>query len=314
MSRNQVIAQANRSKSNPLVLGSFSTTSLRYLKGKLGPQNKVVGYADTSQTSNGGFGGGTYNHWFKINLENPGWIILTKGPPRPNYIQVSAYDLDSVPIQGRAIFDADSIATTSNNRIFYPYLGTVMSAQSDLYNQFVAYRLDRGDDRYYPLDAGGYLICVSTTRNEPLDYELGIVVEFSPTELFIGLEDENQIGLLLQETAIDYSRTINVISPVATDTIVSSSLEQPNGFTELLCEINSGVTLTVLSTSTWLIGDLIPSEQETEYAIFAEAGNEEEFFTSIHDHSLSEWRQAWESEHQDTDKFPDLFIPLTNRL
>lgn len=314
MSRSQVIAQANRSKANPLNLGTFDTTSLRYLKGKLGPQNKVIGYADTNQTSNGGFGGGAYNHWFKINLARPGWIITAKGPPRPNYVQVSAYDLNTTPIQGEGIFDADSVSIISNNEVFHPYLGTVMKTQSDLYNQFISYRLDRGDDRYYPLAAGGYLICVSTTRNELLDYELGIVIEFPPTELFIALEDEDEVSLWLQETTIDYSRTINVISPVSTDTIVSSSIDQPNGFTEALCAINSGVTLTVLEASTWLIGDLIPSQQSDDYGVYAEAGNEEEFFTTIHDHSLSEWQQAWEAEHQDTDKFPAIFVPLTNRL
>jgi hypothetical protein len=60
-----------------------------------------------------------------------------------------------------------------------------MGAQSDLYNTFVPARLDRGDERYYPLEAGGYLLCVSTTRNELLDYEVGLVVEFPITEMFI---------------------------------------------------------------------------------------------------------------------------------
>jgi hypothetical protein len=254
MSRNSAIAQANRSKANPLVLGTFSTTSLRYLKGKLGPQNKVIGYKDTNQTSNGGFGGGTYNHWFKINLSSPGWIIIAKGPPRPNYIQVSAYDLDSIPIQGQSIFDADSVSIINNNEVFHPYLGTVMKTQSDLYNQFSIFRLDRGDDRYFPLDAGSYLLCISTARNEPLDYEVGIVIDFPPTEMYIALEDEDFANYLLQET-----------------------------------EIN-------------------------EYQFLAEAYNEEEYFSTIHDHSLTEWKNAWRAEHQDTDKFPDLFIPLTNRL
>jgi hypothetical protein len=313
MSRNPAIAQANRSKANPLVLGTFNTTSLRYLKGRLGPQNKVIGYRDTNQTSNGGFGGGAYNHWFQINLEKPGWIIAVKGPPRPNYIQVSAYDLNSIPIQGRGIFDEDSISVVDNNEIFYPYLGKVMKTQSNFYNQFVAYRLDRGDDRYYSLTAGSYLICVSTTRNEPLEYELGIVVEFSPTELFISLEDEDQVTLWLQETSVDYSRTINVISPVTTNIVISNNVDQPNGFTDTLSQINLGFTVTVLSGSTWLIG-VLPSSQAQEYGVLGESSNDEEFFNTIHNHSLGEWQAAWESEHQDTDKFPSLFIPLTDRL
>jgi hypothetical protein len=91
--------------------------------------------------------------------------------------------------------------------------------------------------------------------------KLGWVVEFPATEMFISLEDEGDIGFLLQETAIDFSRTINVISPVAVNTTISSSIDQPNGFTEEICVINSGVTVTVLFGSEWLIGTQIPSEQ-----------------------------------------------------
>jgi hypothetical protein len=203
------------------------------------------------------------------------------------------------------------VSDGTGNNIFYPYLDTVMGAQSDLYNTFVPARLDRGDERYYPLEAGGYLLCVSTTRNELLDYEVGLVVEFPITEMFISLEDESNVSLLLQETAVDFSRTINVISPVTVNTIISSSVDQPNGFTEDLCVINSGVIVTVLIGSEWFIGSLI-SEQEGDFLVIAEPGDDL-YFETIHDHSLEEWQESWESTHQDTDKFPAVFIPLTNR-
>jgi hypothetical protein len=305
-------AQRQRTQNNPLVLGSFDTLTLKYLKGRLGPLNQLVGRADTNQLSNGGFGGGTYNHWFQVNLKKSAWIIVTKSGPRPNYIQTSVYDLDKKPIEGRGIFQGDSVETDSGHGVFYPYLGTVMGAQSDLYNTFVPARLDRGDERYYPLEAGGYLLCVSTTRNELLDYEVGLVVEFPITEIFISLEDENEIALFLQETAIDFSRTINVISPVAVNTTISSSVDQPNGFTEDICVINSGVTVTVLFGSEWLIGTQIPSEQGNEFLVIAEPGDAS-YFDTIHDHSLEKWQESWEATHQDTDKFPSVFIPLTNR-
>ena len=311
MARSQE-SQRQRTQNNPLVLGSFDTTSLKYLKGKLGPVNQLVGRADTSQQSNGGFGGGTYNHWFQVNLKKSAWIIVVKSGPRPNYIQTSVYDLDKKPIEGRGIFQADSVETTKGTEAFYPYLGTVMGAQSDLYNTFISARLDRGDERYYPLNAGGYLICISTTRNEPLDYEVGLVVEFPITELFIALEDEDDIALFLQETAIDFSRTIDVLSPVLVDTIISSSVNQPNGFTENSCIINPGITVTVLFGSEWLIGAQTSLEQIAASAVLAEPGSDL-FFDSIHDHSLTEWRDSWESTHQDTDKLPEVFIPLTNR-
>ena len=312
MARSQE-AQRQRTQNNPLVLGSFDTLALKYLKGRLGPLNQVVGRADTSQLSNGGFGGGTYNHWFQVNLKRSAWIIVAKSGPRPNYIQTSVYDLNKTPIEGRGIFQADSVETDSGNRIFYPYLGTAMGAQSDLYNTFVPARLDRGDERYYPLEAGGYLICVSTTRNELLDYEVGLVVEFPITEMFISLEDEADVALFLQETAIDFSRTINVISPVTVDTTISSNIDQPNGFTEDICVINSGVTVTVLFGSEWFIGAQISSAQEGGFLVIAEPGNDL-YFDTIYDHSLEEWQESWESTHQDTDKFPVAFLPLTNRL
>ena len=247
MTRSQE-AQRQRTQNNPLVLGNFDTTSLKYLKGRLGPLNQLVGRADTSQQSNGGFGGGTYNHWFQINLKKPAWIIVAKAGQKPNYIQTSVYDLNKQPIEGRGIFQNDSVEVTNGANTFYPYFATTMGAQSDLYNTFDINRLDRGDERYYPLDAGEYLLCISTTRNELIDYEVGLVVEFPITEMFIANEDEGDIGLFLQE----------------------------DGFT--------------------VIADAAPV-----------------FFDGIHDHSLIEWQEYWESTHQDTDKFPEAFTLLTNR-
>jgi hypothetical protein len=180
--------QRQRTQNNPLVLGSFGTLTLKYLKGKLGPLNQLVGRADTSQQSNGGFGGGTYNHWFQINIKTNAWIIVIKAGLKPNYLQTSVYDLNKNPIEGRSIFQADSLSIPNGAGIYYPYLNTAMEAQSNLYNTFNPARLDLGDERYYPLTPGGYLLCVSTTRNELIDYEIGLVIEVAPTELFIALE------------------------------------------------------------------------------------------------------------------------------
>lgn len=299
------VSQPQRTQNNPLNLGTFNQTALRYLKGTLGAQWKPVGRADTSQTSNGGIGGGTFNHWFVVTLAEPGWIILTKGPPRPKYIQVSAYDLNKTPIQGNPIFDADSIHTTTNGSVYIPYLDTVMSSQSDLYNSFQRLRLDRGDDRYYPLKAGSYLVCVSSTRNETLDYELGVVIEFPVQEAFFELEDVDG-SVCLQETEITAP---SIDSPVTSDIVIPSGA---NAFTETSCIIESGVTVTVSDGSTWLIGERIPSNDFEDYRIILEVGDDA-YYETIHDHSLSEWQNAWDREHQDTDRFPELFVPLTNR-
>ena len=306
MARNIAANQSQRSLANPLVLGTFSSTSLKYLKGTLKSEKKIV---------DGGYGGGTYNNWFQVNTTAPSWIIITKGPPRPNYIQTSAYDLNHTPIQGESIFDEDSVrdGLKRDGEVYIPYLGSVMSAQSDLYNNFEAGRLDRGDERYYPLAAGSYLICVSSTRNEPLDYEVGVVIEFPVTELFAGLEDTDEASLFLQETTIDFGFTIVVSSNITVDTIISATPGKPNGFTETMCIINSSFTVTVLNGSTWLIGEVITEFQAADFTIILEPGANESF-DAFHDHSLSEWKGIWDAQHQNTDPFPTIFTALTNRL
>jgi hypothetical protein len=298
-------SQAARSVNNPLVLGTFSQTSLRYLRGTLGPQNKVVGRADTNQESNGGFGGGAYNHWFQVNITSPAWLILTKGPPRPNYIQISTYDLNKNPIQGQEIFGGDSISVYADGQLYVPYLNTVMSAQSDLYNTFDRLRLDRGDERYYPLEAGSYLICVSTTRNEPLAYELGVVIEFPDTEILFELEDPDG-SIFLQETA---QQSESVVSPVLTTIVIPPDLYV---VTDTPFIIQNTGSVEILATSIMDVGGVIPLSAYSQFGFTVEVGDDA-YFNTVHDHSLSEWKIAWQNEHQDTDRFPDIFVPLTNR-
>ena len=287
-------------------LGTFDNLALRFLTGKLGPEYKVT--AD-------GYGGGTFNHWFQINILRPAWIIATKaGSARPQYLNVSFYDLNETPIDGRNPFDADSIVegrSLTTEQLYYPYLDTFMGAQSNLYNTFERLRLDRGDDRYYPLQAGSYLLCVSSTRNESLDYGVGLIIEFPITELLLALED---FELYLREDTIDATTTVTIFSPVTVDTIISNVPGQPNGFTNTLCEIDSGVTVTVLDGSEWLIGVASPAPLgiAAGNGFLLEFGNDA-FLDTIHDHTLSEWRQAWNAQHQQTDKFPEIFVPLTNR-
>jgi hypothetical protein len=199
--RNQS-TQRQRTQKNPLNLGTFSQLSLRYLKGNLGPENRLVGRSDTGQLSNGGYGGGAYNHWFKIGLMDPGWLIFAKGGERSKYINLSTYDLNLKPIEARGIFDADSVVTQSNGDIYHPYVGHVMAAQSDLYNLYDPNRLDKDDQRYFPLEVGEYLLCISSTRNEPISYEVAMVVEFPVTDFYLDLEDYTY--LLFEDTVASY--------------------------------------------------------------------------------------------------------------
>jgi hypothetical protein len=195
-------SQRQRTQDDPLVVGTFSQLSIRNLKGALGPKNQVIGRADTRSTSNGGFGGGSYNHWFQFNITSPAWIIVAKGGPRPQYIQVSTYDLNLTPIQARAIFQEDSISTVIDGRTRQPYTGHIMAATSNLYNNSDSRRLDQGNNLYFPLDTGSYLLCVSTTRNEPLNYEVAVVIEFPTTTFDILLED--YAYLLYEDTEESY--------------------------------------------------------------------------------------------------------------
>ena len=184
--------QRQRTSNDPLPLGSFSSTSIRLLTGNLGP---------ISRPNRGGYGGGSFNHWFKVKLETSGWIILANGSTKPKFINVSAYDLNKNPIEGRSIFQADSIDQFSSEGVRqYPYLGTVQGAQSDSYHTFDARRLDRGDDRYFALPVGEYLICISSVRNEPVDYSVGVVVEISDPFPVLLLEDFTR--LLFEDTDI----------------------------------------------------------------------------------------------------------------
>jgi hypothetical protein len=90
------------------------------------------------------------------------------------------------------------------------------------------------------------------------------------------------------------------------------ALINPTALPKNSCIINPGITVTVLFGSEWLIGAQTSLEQIAASAVLAEPGSDL-FFDSIHDHSLTEWRDSWESTHQDTDKLPEVFIPLTNR-
>jgi len=294
------IAQRSRSRNNPLSLGTFSETSLRYLRGRL---------EALYQVQSDGFGGGTYNHWFLVEITAPAWIIIKKDLPRPNYIQVSFYDLNEVPIEGRSIFQADSVRgqffENQQDTFYYPYIGHVMGAQSDLYNIFNPNRLDKGDERYYPLGVGKYLLCVSSTRNEPLDYNVGLVIEFPTEDLLILLEDLTSDFLAL-ETEIDLSNT-NVIGPVfSVDYTIPSN---DNAYTETQATIEAGVTVTISANSTWLIG-LASVDPNNFFALDVGPGFD---INSVHEHSLGEWQNAWNREHQDTDRFPAIFETLTTR-
>lgn len=303
MSRSQ-LTQRQRTQNNPSNLGTFGQTALRHLKGTLGPQNKLVGYRDTNQNSNGGYGGGTYNHWFKIKTTVNSWIITIKGAPRPNYIEVSFYDLNKNPIEPRSIFQADSYSQTNGGEVYYPYVGHAMSTQSDLYNFADRNRIDRGDDRYFVLPPGEYLLCVSTTRNEPLDYSLGLVIEVEDFLPQLQLESGG-LDFFIYENDLDVGNSV-VIGPTFTSNYALSS--GFNAYTDNLATIQSSATVTIPSGSTWLIS---PSTYPLPVNYILLDYTENYSSQNEHQHSLAEWQAAWQRDHQEDNRFPDLFIPYT---
>jgi len=300
-------SQRQRTQKNPLVLGPFSQTALRELTGTLGPLNQVVGRADTNQYSNGGYGGGTYNHWFQINVTASCWIITKKGGPRPNHIQVSAYDLNLTPIQGRMIFQGDSASDYFGlSTQHYPYNDHVMGAASDLYNTSNPNSIGKGSDLYFPLEQGNYLICVSSTRNELLNYTLALVVEFSTTEMFLLLEDSDG-SFLTTETTIDLENTI-VIGPLFNSnyTIPTGS----NAYTFLSAAVDPGFSVTVPEGSTWLIGTLTVAGGD----LFIIEPSPTYDYDSVHEHSRSEWLTAWRRERSPEDSLPAIFDSLITNV
>lgn len=342
MSRRGRAATSSRNQFNPTFLGEFEDLSLRILKGNFTQKHQVVGRADTATASNGGFGGGGYNAWFQVELKVPAWIILTKGGPRPKYIQVSVYDQNKNPKEGRMIFQAEqppvqevqflssNVFTAQQRRVktaeeelalrsfgnrlnvnntfnYYPFFGHVSSSNADLYNFFNQSRVDKGDDMFYPLTRGKYLICISSTRNEPLDYEVGLVIEPEDDEVFILCEDILIVNVGL-ENSLDVPTSFEIPSPITTNVTVPSG---SNAYTYALAQVNSTATVTVESPAEWLISTVPSGQSYPEDVLLGEFNPG--YLDSFHDHSYSEWQAAWQRDNRYNDSLPELFVPLLNR-
>ena len=63
-----------------------------------------------------------------------------------------------------------------------------MGATSDFYNTFNAARNDRGNELYFTLNLAT-MLCISNTRNELIDYAVGIVIEIADAIPLLLLED-----------------------------------------------------------------------------------------------------------------------------
>lgn len=299
-----VVSQRERSQNNPLNLGTFSQTALRLLIGNLGPQSQVI---------QGGYGNYTYDHWFQITLDSSAWIIAIKAGsklgteniiPETNSgyatnrrFQISIYDQNRTPIQQRNINEKDS-----------GYWAHVAGAQSDLYNTFNASRADKGNEVYYPLEPGNYLLCVSATRNEFLTYGVGLVIEF-PTRgnNFILTEDALEAFIVQENTATDPENVFEEItSPVTTNVTVDTI----SAFTPNFCTVTSGNAVQVNYNNpaqgnllAWYIGPNFVLSPDKSDRILLDATEDWEFTT--HEHNLNDWIDAWNREN--IGSFPNFF-------
>ena len=313
---NPSVSQRERSQYNPLNLGTFDQTSLRVLTGSLGMRSQIV---------QGGYGNYTYNHWFQVTVPRPAWIICIKAGTKlttspvtpPNRFQdidsrfdVGVYAQDYSPLQGRMILQEPE-----------QYFGHVAGAQSDLYNTYNPNASNEGNELFYELTPGNYLICVSATRNEPFDYALGLVIEFADDEEnFILTEDQTpeETNFVLQE---EFNATAEgVFDFLASPITVNTVIDELSNYTVDQGSINSGVFVQINYQNsdtvplTWMIGPPFTSgDNPLDNRIMLD-------FTpswpdsTPHGHSLDEWRRAWKRDHSQDDKFPSgIFAPFTDQ-
>ena len=301
-------SQRERSQYNPLNLGTFYQTSLRLLIGNLGPESKII---------QGGYGEDTYNHRFKVSLADPAWIILIKAGSKLSTENInpvtnrnaftnsrfdfSVYDLNKNPIQGRVIIEEPR-----------EFAGQAAGAQSDLYNFSTYDRADLGNDMFFKLEPGHYLICVSATRNELMTYGLGMVLEFQrpSSDVFILSEDGIQ-SYILQEDAQETDIGLvydQIVSPIT----ANITIDTRNASTINQALIQSGVVVQVNNENTdnedltWYIGPPFPNPEPDFNRILLDATDN--WVDTIRERSLSEWRAAWDRENMGS--FPiNVFAP-----
>lgn len=312
---NPNLSQRERSQYNPLNLGRFSQTSLRLLTSTLGMRSQII---------QGGIGNNTYNNWFQVTLEKAGWIILIKGgtvlstsnATRNNLYQdvnsrlmLAVYDQNRNPIEGRIIQQEPDA-----------YRGNVAGAQSDLYNTFDPNRFDKGDEMFYELEPGNYLICVSATRNEEFNYGVGLVIDINDDREQFILTEDTILSYVLQEIG-----DLNVPGEedffnIPSDVISDVTLANVSAYSVTYAAISSGVFVQVNNNNpvtsgelTWIIGpDLAASGViDDNDRIILDAT--ENWIDTLHELSLTEWKEAWARDHSMDEKFPSgIFTAYAN--
>ena len=310
---NPNLSQRERSQYNPLNLGKFDRTSLRFLTSTLGMRSQII---------QGGIGNNTYNNWFQVTLEKAGWIILIKGgtvlstsnTTRQNLYQdvnsrlmLAVYDQNRNPIQGRIIQQEPDA-----------YRGNVAGAQSDLYNTFDPNRFDKGDEMFYELEPGNYLICVSATRNEEFNYGVGLVIDINDDREQYILTEDTVLSYVLQENELNAPDSEPFVR-IPSDIVTNTTLDVNSAYSVTYADVASGVFVQVNNNNpvtsgeiTWVIGpNLAENIAGDDDKIILDAT--ENWIDTLHELSLTEWKEAWARDHSQDEKFPSgVFTPYAN--
>ena len=309
---NPSVSQRERSQFNPLDLGRFDRTSLRLLTGTLGPKSQII---------DGGYGNDTYNHWFKLTLLDNAFVLVIKAgtklatsnvTPSSLFNQTATrftaafYDINQTPIEERYIHEFP-----------FGYKGTAAGAQSDLYNTFDPNKFNKGNELFYELPPGEYLICVSATRNELFQYGVGLVVEIPSNDEDFILTEDLIVSYILQEDFSNQEVEFIQIPQFVTQNITLTGV---SAYTPDFSQIESGVFVQVnfqnTQTSgqlTWVIGPDFTNFTEGDKILQDVTENYAE--TQIPDHSLTEWKEAWDRDHEYDNRFPSgVFAPYATSL
>jgi hypothetical protein len=220
---------------------------------------------------------------------------------------LAVYDQNRNPIQGRIIEQEPDA-----------YRGNVAGAQSNLYNTFKPKRFDKGDEMFYELEPGNYLICISATRNEEFNYGVGLVIDINDDREQYILTEDTVLSYVLQENELNAPGSEPFVR-IPSDITSDITLDVNSAYSVTYADIASGVSVQVNNNNpatggeiTWVIGpnlaEKLPGDNDK---IILDAT--ENWIDTLHELSLTEWKQAWARDHSQDEKFPSgVFTPYAN--
>jgi hypothetical protein len=193
------MTQRSRSYHDPLDLGLYDRTSIRYIKGRIGAENKGQ---TAFRCTNDGASNAFQNVWFKVTITDPGYLIFLKDDNRDKrFYSVNVYTADSERRQLAYPMLTGDVCRKFDNM--------VAGFSSDLYNisdQRPELR-DRNRTSLFPLPKGSYVINISTQRWDMFRYGVYMILEMPTQTGYLELETETNS---MREFALQEATTQNV--------------------------------------------------------------------------------------------------------